>query len=216
MNGRKAASLWILKPLAAPLLVTMVCLMAGCSVQKVTPLPSKIVMQTPEPEKTTPSPKLEPPAYSSQSYLVGGKRYYILATARGYVQEGLAMYYGRELHGRRTASGERFNMNALTAAHRTLPLQTTVKVTNLSNSKSVTVRVNDRGPFNDDYLIDLSFAAARALDMVRTGSVRVRVEALDTLAGASVSPVEDQRAGVTGPKALRLDAAGVVLNLNPN
>jgi rare lipoprotein A len=92
---------------------------------------------------------------------------------------GVASYYGKQYHGRKTASGERFNMHALTAAHRTLPFGTTLKVTNLNNERSVLVRVNDRGPFKRDRILDVSFEAARRLQMVSVGIARVRIEPLD-------------------------------------
>ena len=91
---------------------------------------------------------------------------------------GPSVWYGRDFHGLATSSGEIYDMNAMTAAHTTLPLPTWVEVTNLANGKSVVVKVNDRGPFVDDRLIDLSYAAARALDMVRTGTTRVEVRAV--------------------------------------
>lgn len=92
---------------------------------------------------------------------------------------GKASYYGEKFHGRYTASGEVYDMNKYTAAHRTLMFGTTVKVTNLWNKKSVIVRINDRGPFKDNRLIDLSKAAARELDMIAAGVIDVRVEILD-------------------------------------
>jgi rare lipoprotein A len=104
-----------------------------------------------------------------------GKRYHVLPTSAGYVQRGVASWYGRDFHGLATSSGETYDMNAMTAAHTTLPLPTWVEVTNLVNGKRVVVKVNDRGPFVDNRLIDLSFAAATALDMVRTGTTRVEV-----------------------------------------
>jgi rare lipoprotein A len=96
-------------------------------------------------------------------------------TPPGYVGEGLASYYGPGLHGRRTASGERFDQEALTAAHRTAAFGTCLKVVNLENGRSVEVRVNDRGPFKDERVIDVSLAAARKLDLVKKGLARVRV-----------------------------------------
>jgi len=92
--------------------------------------------------------------------------------------EGKASFYGREQQGGATASGERFDMNALTAAHRTLPMQTRVRCANLRNGRSVTVRINDRGPYGHGRVIDLSLAAARQLDMVDAGVVPVRCEVL--------------------------------------
>jgi rare lipoprotein A len=96
------------------------------------------------------------------------------------IGEGVASYYGKELAGNRTASGERFNPSDLTAAHRTLPLGTKLRVTNKSTGDAVIVRVNDRGPFIKSRLIDLSFGAAREIGMVRTGTARVTVEILRT------------------------------------
>lgn len=99
-------------------------------------------------------------------------------SGRGYRAEGTASYYGKAHHGKRTASGERFNQNALTAAHRTLAFGTRVRVTNLDNGRSVVVRINDRGPFGRGRIIDLSKAAAEQLNMLRTGTAPVRLEGL--------------------------------------
>ncbi|MFN4070245.1 MAG: septal ring lytic transglycosylase RlpA family protein [Thermus caldifontis] len=94
-----------------------------------------------------------------------------------FAQEGLAVWYGPGFHGRRTASGERYDMHALTAAHPSLPFGTRVRVTNLKNGRSVVVRINDRGPFGGRYIIDLSYAAAKAIGAL--SATRVRVEVLD-------------------------------------
>lgn len=100
-------------------------------------------------------------------------------TGGTYREDGEASYYGARHHGKRTASGERFDQNALTAAHRTLPFGTRVKVTNLNNDRSVVVRINDRGPHVRGRLIDLSRRAAEALDMLRSGVAPVRVQRAD-------------------------------------
>jgi rare lipoprotein A len=92
------------------------------------------------------------------------------------IGQGTASYYGAELAGNRTASGERFNPNGLTAAHRTLPLGTKLRVTNVANGRSVIVRVNDRGPFVGKRLIDVSLGAAREIQMIRSGTAQVRLE----------------------------------------
>ena len=97
----------------------------------------------------------------------------------GSEQIGTASYYAREFQGRKTASGERYDMNRLTAAHRTYPFGTTLRVTHLGNGKNVVVRINDRGPFARGRVIDLSLAAARRLDMVRSGTAQVRIEAIN-------------------------------------
>ncbi len=98
---------------------------------------------------------------------------------RGKFQIGMASWYGPGYHGNACASGEIYDMHKLTAAHRELPFGTYVRVTNLRNGKSVVVRINDRGPFKRDRIIDLSYAAARKIGMVREGSARVRVEIVD-------------------------------------
>ncbi len=96
-----------------------------------------------------------------------------------YTEEGVASYYAEEFHGRTTSNGEQYDMNAMTAAHRTLPFGTKVKVTNRENGKSVIVRINDRGPFKDDRLIDLSYAAAKKIELVGSGTAAVKIELID-------------------------------------
>jgi rare lipoprotein A len=113
------------------------------------------------------------------SYMVYGKRYYPLSSSKGYKERGTASWYGTKFHGKRTSSGEPYDLYAMTAAHKTLPLPTYVEVTNLDNGRSVIVKVNDRGPFHDDRLIDLSYAAAVKLDMLPTGTAQVEVRAID-------------------------------------
>lgn len=120
-----------------------------------------------------------------ESYEVYGETYHVLATARGYRERGIASWYGEEFHGKRTSSGEPYNMHAMTAAHRTLPLPTYVRVTNLDNRREVLVRVNDRGPFSDNRVIDLSFAAATELGIVRNGTAEVEVVAVDPVIAAA-------------------------------
>ena len=102
----------------------------------------------------------------------------VLPSAVGYVEQGIASWYGPDFHGGRTATGETYDMNAMTGAHPTLPLPTWVRVTNLENGRSVVVRLNDRGPFAKDRIIDLSRAAAEQLDMIRKGTARVEVRSL--------------------------------------
>lgn len=120
-------------------------------------------------------------------YTVFGRTYQVMApsAARGFTQEGIASWYGRKFHGQRTSSGEPYDMYTMTAAHTELPLPTYARVTNLANQRSVVVKINDRGPFADDRIIDLSYAAADRLGMVTDGTARVRVE---VLGGASGSP----------------------------
>lgn len=115
---------------------------------------------------------------TGKPYKVAGYWYAPMPSAAGYDQSGVASWYGRDFHGKRTANGETYDMHALSAAHTTLPLPTLVRVTNLENGRSVVVRVNDRGPFVKNRLIDLSYAAAKALEFDRKGTARVRVQTL--------------------------------------
>lgn len=126
-------------------------------------------------------PRVEPRSElgNPDSYVVDGRRYYVMQSGDGYSQRGIASWYGTKFHGRRTASGEPYNMYAMTAAHKTLPLPTYVRVTNLDNGRSVIVRVNDRGPFHGNRLIDLSYAAAKKLDVIATGTAPVEIRAID-------------------------------------
>lgn len=124
-------------------------------------------------------PRDEPPsAGGNRPYTVFGVSYRPLASARGYRERGVASWYGKKFHGRLTSNGERYDMYAMTAAHKTLPLPSYVRVRNLNNGKSVVVRVNDRGPFRENRLIDLSYAAASRIGIVGTGTGIVEVEAV--------------------------------------
>jgi peptidoglycan lytic transglycosylase len=115
---------------------------------------------------------------SQKPYTVDGKRYEPLATHEGFVQTGVASWYGKDFHGKRTSNGEKYDMNAMTAAHKTLPLGVFVKVRNIDNGHETVVRVNDRGPFVKGRILDLSYAAARKLGVDVAGTAKVRIEAL--------------------------------------
>lgn len=117
-------------------------------------------------------------ARGQRPYQVAGIHYYPIPSARGFVQEGVASWYGSDFHGRATSSGERYDMDAMTAAHKTLPLGTCVKVTEQAGGASIIVRINDRGPFVRGRIIDLSRKAARALNMLGPGTAQVRIEAV--------------------------------------
>ena len=121
------------------------------------------------------------PKLSSNQYEVFGQVYEIMQENVGYLEIGVASWYGKKFHGRLTAMGETYDMFGLTAAHKALPLPTFVKVTNLDNGQRIIVRVNDRGPFHDDRLIDLSWGAAKALGFEKQGTAPVVVEAMDGL-----------------------------------
>lgn len=118
-------------------------------------------------------------SFKAAPYTVMGSRYFPIQDARNYNVTGTASWYGTKFHGRDTANGETFDLYGMTAAHKTLPLPSYVKVTNLENGLSVTLRVNDRGPFYSDRVIDLSFAAAKKLGYAEKGVARVKVEGID-------------------------------------
>lgn len=114
----------------------------------------------------------------NKDYQVFGKPYKVLASAHGFEQTGTASWYGKKFHGHLTSNGEIYDMYAMSAAHKNLPLPTYLKVTNLANNKSVIVRVNDRGPFHQSRIIDLSYSAAYKLDMLKTGTAEVKISAI--------------------------------------
>ncbi|MEJ8566940.1 septal ring lytic transglycosylase RlpA family protein [Elongatibacter sediminis] len=152
-------------------------------------------------------PRQEPRArYGNHSpYEVFGRKYYVMPTADGYVERGIASWYGTKFHGRRTSSGEPYDMHLATAAHKTLPLPTYAEVTNLENGRRVVVKINDRGPFKDDRIIDLSYGAALRLGMTGKGTARVEVRAIDT-AGLQLADSRDPagtylQAGAFGQRA---------------
>ncbi len=126
-------------------------------------------------------PKNEPMArYGNHSpYTVLGKTYKVLPTSKGYHERGIASWYGSKFHGRRTSSGEPYDMHLATAAHKSLPLPTYAEVTNLDNGRKMIVKINDRGPFHEDRIIDLSYAAAIRLGVDQTGTARIDVRAID-------------------------------------
>ncbi len=127
------------------------------------------------------NPIYEPPSRGGNKspYTVWGKSYRVLPSSKGYKAEGVASWYGKKFHGYHTSNGEIYDMYQLSAAHKSLPLPSYVLVTHLGNGKQVLVRVNDRGPFHDGRVIDLSYAAAARLDMLGTGTAPVRIEAID-------------------------------------
>jgi len=129
-------------------------------------------------------PKAEPKSKQGnmKSYEVFGKRYHVMESSRGFRQKGIASWYGRKFHGRKTSNGETYDMYAMSAAHKELPLPTYLEVRNLKNGRKVVVRVNDRGPFHENRIIDLSYTAASKLDIVRAGTGLVEIRAIDPAA----------------------------------
>lgn len=136
----------------------------------------------PHPNDAT--PQIEPLSkYGNPAiYTVRGKQYKTMKSSDGFETEGVASWYGKKFHGRRTSSGEVYDMFAMTAAHKHLPLPTYAVVKNLKNDREIIVKINDRGPFMHDRIIDLSYAAAKKLDIHHTGTAKVRITAIDPIA----------------------------------
>lgn len=143
-------------------------------------------------------------AGNTSPYLVRGKKYHVMQNASGYRERGTASWYGAKFQGHKTANGEIYDLYRATAAHKTLPIPSYVRVTNLANSRSVVVRVNDRGPFHPDRVIDLSYAAAVKLGYMELGTAEVVVEIV------SVPDVDDRRGSPGGDhRFLQVAAFGV-------
>jgi rare lipoprotein A len=147
-------------------------------------------------------PRIEPRSrYGNPPfYEVFGKRYYVLSSSVGYWERGVASWYGPGFHRERTSTGEPYDMYGMTAAHKTLPLPAYVRVTNLQNGRSVVVRVNDRGPFVGNRIIDLSYTAAAKLDMLRNGTAMVELRSIDPT--APPPPLNVAAAGSPAPAAV--------------
>ncbi|MBT8419447.1 MAG: septal ring lytic transglycosylase RlpA family protein [Gammaproteobacteria bacterium] len=151
-------------------------------------------------------PRMEPKSRygNMDSYVVNGKRYYVSSSSRDYVKRGIASWYGKKFHGRRTSSGETYDMYAMTAAHRSLPLPTYVHVTNLENHRRAIVRVNDRGPFHPNRVIDLSYAAAVKLGLAKKGTARVEIRAIDPSSGRAGLSMHQALASAPAKESLYL------------
>jgi len=154
--------------------------LAGCASRGPTDGPPRHETAIPSKLPSDPVPRAEPRSRYGNGpvYEVYGKRYQVMQSSYGFKQRGVASWYGKKFHGRPTSSQEPYDMHAMTAAHKTLPLPSFVKVRNLSNNKTIIVRVNDRGPFVDNRIIDLSYSAARKLDMVEEGTSLVEITAI--------------------------------------
>jgi len=156
------------------------------------------------------SPEAETQSGSVLPYRVDGRVYYPLDDSSGFVQEGVASWYGPDFHGKPTSNGEVYNMNSLTAAHKTLPFNSVVLVTHRESGKSVTVRINDRGPFVGERIIDLSYGAANELGITETGTAPV---SLRVIRGATASPPRNA-IGASAKKGIYSVQVGVFEDLD--
>jgi len=186
----------------APLLLMVLAGCAGTPRREVPPAPA-----TPPPDiaavaDAVPQPEARSPHGNPPFYEVNGLRYVILAHADGFVERGVASWYGPDFHGKNTASGERYDMYAMTAAHRTLPIPCYARITNLGNGRSVIVRINDRGPFASNRIVDLSYSAAAKLDIVRPGTAFVELRTVGTLTEAAAAATEPPPAAAPKPPAV--------------
>jgi rare lipoprotein A len=201
------------RALALPLCAAVAVGMAACFSAPPRPeVPSPVVQPapgTPPAAQSVPDmvPRSEPRSRSGNPpfYDVLGKRYFVLSSNLGYVERGVASWYGPGFHKVRTSTGETYDMYGMTAAHKTLPLPAYVRVTNLQNGRSVVVRVNDRGPFVGNRIIDLSYTAASKLDMLRNGTAMVEVRSLD--AAPAPAPEAPITAADSAPVAAPLTAS---------
>ncbi len=157
-----------------------------------------------------PGPETHSDSVQTLPYRVDGRVYHPLSSSSGFVQEGIASWYGRDFHGKLTSNGEVYDMNALTAAHKTLPFNSVVLVTHRESGESVTVRINDRGPFVGERIIDLSHGAANKLGMVETGTAPVH---LRVIRGAQSSPPRNA-AGTSAKKGIYSVQVGVFEDLD--
>ncbi len=179
--------------------VALATLLAACaSVPRRPPAPASSL----PPPATVPDAVPRAEARSTHGnppfYDVNGRRYAVLASADSYLERGVASWYGPDFHGHNTSSGERYDMYGMSAAHPTLPIPCYARITNLSNGRSVVVRINDRGPFVANRIVDLSYSAAARLDIVRTGTAFVELRTI----GPGETPLEARPAVAAAPVAL--------------
>jgi rare lipoprotein A len=168
------------RSIIAGLLIALAITVAGCGSSSVRDGPPRSgSSRIPDlPDDAVPRPEPKSRYGNGPNYEVFGKRYTVMPSGDGYKERGVASWYGKKFHGNLTSNREVYDMYGMTAAHKTLPLPTYVRVRNLSNNRTIVVRVNDRGPFVHNRIIDLSYSAALKLDMVNTGTSLVEVEAI--------------------------------------
>jgi rare lipoprotein A len=203
------------RALALPFCAAVTVAMAACfSAPPRRESPPPVIAAPPEAPPAPESvpevvPRMEPRSRNGNPpfYDVFGKRYFVLSSSVGYLERGVASWYGPGFHKVRTSIGEPYDMYGMTAAHKTLPLPAYVRVTNLQNGRSVVVRVNDRGPFVGNRIIDLSYTAAAKLDMLRNGTAMVEVRSLDISAQAPITAANSSTTGAPTAAPVALPTA---------
>lgn len=193
-----------IRPLAAAAALAMLLAACGSAPRRPVPRPPPTAPAAPQAEVPDAVPRAEPRSAHGNPpfYDVNGRRYTILPSSDNFVERGVASWYGPDFHGHNTSSGEVYDMYGMTAAHRTLPIPCYARVTNLANGRSVIVRINDRGPFVANRIIDLSYSAATRLDIVRTGTAFVELRTLSASdARAETPPAQVAAATIMSPAA---------------
>jgi rare lipoprotein A len=156
--------------------------------------------------RITPGPheRKRPGKATQRPYVIAGRTYYPIPNAEGYRETGIASWYGKQFHGRKTSNGETYNMYGGTAAHKTLPMGTMLLVKNLTNGRSTVVRINDRGPFVKSRIIDLSYTAAKSIDIIGKGTAGVRITALGEAVPEKISQTSPTERSATLPSNPKL------------
>jgi len=211
---------WSAALLAKVSMIGSFALLAACTSQVVTIKDSgpKQAMDVAHIPDAVPRREARTRAGNKSPYTVLGKTYQVLPDSRGFTEEGIASWYGNKFHGRKTSNGEIYSMYGMTAAHKNLPIPSYVRVTNLDNGRQVVVRVNDRGPFHQGRVIDLTYAAASKLGFVKRGTAPVRVEAVgpgDQAGSANSSERASSVTAVAQPQAASVQSTQSGMKLAP-
>ncbi len=183
--------------ISLPLIIALFIFFSACTLDSKDSAPIHVPIDIMAVPDAVPRYEKRTRAGNPVEYEILGKKYKVLAESKGYQQKGIASWYGTKFHGRTTSNGEIYNMYAMTAAHKTLPIPSYVRVTHLKNLRSVVVRVNDRGPFHENRIIDLSYAAAVKLGIQKTGTGFVEVTALEAETPEKRADKFQQKQGTT-------------------
>ena len=196
------------------LLLSLFCLLTACTHTHKKDGPPNFYVDISKIPNATPKAEKKSKYGNMASYVARGKRYYTLKSSKHFEEVGIASWYGTLFHKRRTSSGEPYNMLGMTAAHRSLPLPTYVEVTNLKNNRKIIVKVNDRGPFASNRIIDLSYVAAKKLGMAGRGTAPVKIKAINPTAEQRALIVAKQKPRQTNRNLYSTDNQYVYLRVN--